>query len=152
MSDDYVESEFSLTQEPNDDGLPITLSFEPELVQNLAFGAHYFCHKDPHDRGRVLSAMVENILDQFTSVKKLYVVYEDGVNPYSRSRIRFFPMERTCLPTCDSKGCIDIAVVRADCQDAIDGLRMSKAVLAKSVNVRFVGAWRGGSRNYRLQR
>lgn len=146
MGDDYMDGEFSLTQDSDDDDLPINLCFEPELVQNLAFSVDYFCHNDPHDRSRVLNAMVENILDQLISVKKLYIVYEDGVNPYSRGRIRFFPMERTCLPSCDSKGCINIAMIRADCQDSIDNLRKSKAVLAKGIDVRFVGAWRGGSR------
>jgi hypothetical protein len=146
MSDDYVDGEFSPTQDSDDDDPPISLNFEPDLVQNLAFSVDYFCHHDPHDRRRVLISMVENILERFTSVKKLHIVYEDGINPYSRGRIRFFPLERTCLPTCDSKGCINIAMIRADCQDAIDGLRSSKAVLGKAVDVRFVGAWRGGSR------
>ena len=131
MSDDYVNGEFSLTQDSDDDGLPISLCIEPELVQSLAFSVDYFCHTDPHGRSRVLNAMVENILDQFIFVKKLYIVYEDVVNPYSQGQIRFFPMERACLPSCDSKGCINVAMIRADCQDSIDSLRKSKQYLQK---------------------
>lgn len=55
-------------------------------------------------------------------------------------------MERECLATCDSKGCINLAMVRADCQDAIDVLRSSHTIISRAIDVRFVGAWRGGSR------
>lgn len=148
LNDDYLEPEIEFPQlEESIDSLDVNLgAFEPELVQNLAISADHFRHRDRADRSRALQFIVESLLDRCTAVKRLYIVCEDGVNPYSRGRIRFFPMERTCLSTCCSKGCIHLAMITAKCKDSINNLRASTAVLARRIDVRFVGAWRGGSR------
>lgn len=122
----------------------IFAKYEPELVQNLAISAENF--RQTHNREGALQNMADSICGVFPILKNLYIVYEDGVNPYSTGRIRFFPMERTCLPSCDDKGCIHLALITAKCQNAVDKMRASKAVLARGVEVHFVGAWRGGSR------
>ena len=99
-----------------------------------------------HPPALALNAVIEHFLDFFPSLKNLYIVYEEGVNPYSTGRIRLFDMERTCHVSCEDKGCIKLASVTANRQDAINKLRDCEAILARRVNVRFVGAWRGGSR------
>jgi hypothetical protein len=90
--------------------------------------------------------MVKIRLEQYKSVKKLFILYEDGLNPWSRGNIRFFPIERQCLATCDSKACANLAKVRAHCQVAIDALRSSEMIVWRGIEVNFVGAWRGGTR------
>jgi hypothetical protein len=120
---------------------------QPELVQNLAISFESFEQPPLRGRTQAADALTEQFLVIFTTLKNLYVVYEDGVNPYSRGRIRFFDMERTCHASCEDKGCINLALITANCQDVIDKLRNSEAVLARGVNVQFVGAWRGGSRD-----
>lgn len=118
----------------------------PDLVQNLAISADRFRYPERGEGSQVLQKVVEGLLGHFTALKKLYIVYEDGIDPYATGRIRFFPMERTCLPTCDNKGCINLASIAADSQRTIDELRAFEPLAARGVNIRFVGAWRGGSR------
>lgn len=110
--------------------------FERELVQNVAIHAEQFRFCGDDLRAQKLQEEVEEVLEHFIAIKKLYIVHEDGIDPFSRGRIRFFPMERNCLSTCDNKGCIHLATIAANFQESIDKLRASKVVLAKAVDVR----------------
>ncbi|KFZ18774.1 hypothetical protein V501_01005 [Pseudogymnoascus sp. VKM F-4519 (FW-2642)] len=97
-------------------------------------------------KSTALEAAIMGLLERFPSLKTLYITINESANPYSRGRIRFFPLQLSSIELENDPNHIEFYSIFKEWRDAFDLLKTSMTPQMKGIDVQMVGAWQGGSR------